>query len=519
MPCIEIRSGGNEKGNRRGQGAMEMVKRISLRSRIYLILTVLVFIALMGALVTVWYTYRMEGLLNGIINKNVAAYQAAEALETALVNQKGFVSYYFMDNDPEWLTQLGVYRQIFRERLNEVRALAETEEEKEIIDGIETAYLRYITGKDEVIAYYKTDRREEGALLHVRVRTDFSETLNLCEAYKDIHKNRIAEARERSRAQARNLRIIAATAMLAVILLGLLLVFLLVNQILGPVRRLALDADRRGGMARSGDEVKALDRSVRGLIEDMDHTHSELEKSREHILQTERLAMVGKLAAGVAHSVRNPLTSVKMRLFSLGRSLKLTAVQKEDFAVISEEIGHIDTIIQNFIEFARPPKLKMQKISPSEVVDVVLQLLEHRLRSYDVDIDLHREHPLPEIQADPEQLKEVLVNLIINACEAMEEGGCIRIQEEEHFVEPLGHVAVVRLADSGSGIPESIRDQVFQPFFTTKDEGSGLGLSIAARIVADHGGWLDFTSNEGMGVTFVMTLPMTESECEQHPGH
>jgi signal transduction histidine kinase len=156
----------------------------------------------------------------------------------------------------------------------------------------------------------------------------------------------------------------------------------------------------------------------------------------------------------------------------------------------------------------------MQKVSPSEVVDLVLQLLGHRLKSYDVTIDLHRKHFLPEIQADPEQLKEVLVNLIINACEAMEGGGRIRIQEEERFVEPLGPVVVVRLTDSGSGIQDSIREQIFQPFFTTKDEGSGLGLSIAARIVANHGGWLDFISNKGEGVTFEMTLPITESEGE-----
>jgi signal transduction histidine kinase len=493
---------------------MKLKDRIGLRGQIYLILTILVFIALMGALVTVWYTYRMEGLLIGIINKNVAAYQAAEALETALVNQKGFVSYYFMDNDPEWLTQLGMYRQIFKERLNEVRALAETEEEKETIDRIEKAYLQYIKGKDQVIAHYKAGQREEGALLHVEVRKAFSETVELCEAYKNIHKNRITEARDKSHVQAKDLRIIAAIAMLAVILLGLLLVFVLIRQILGPVRRLALEADRGGGTCQSVDEVKALDQSVRGLIEDMDHTHSELEKSREHLLQTEKLAMVGRLAAGVAHSVRNPLTSVKMRLFSLGRSLALSDTQKEDFAVISEEIGHIDTIIQNFIEFARPPKLKVQKVFPSEVVDGVLQLLKHRLQSYDVEVELLRGRPLPEIQADPEQLKEALANLIINACEAMDGGGFIRVQEEESFVGPLGRVVVVRLSDSGPGIPEAVKDQVFQPFFTTKEEGSGLGLSIAARIVAEHGGWLDFSSDEGKGVTFVMTLPITGAKHE-----
>ena len=141
--------------------------------------------------------------------------------------------------------------------------------------------------------------------------------------------------------------------------------------------------------------------------------------------------MVGKLAAGVAHSIRNPLTSVKMRLFSMKRSLELSASQKEDFEVISEEIRHIDTIVRNFLEFSRPPKLKMQRISPSDVVDLALSLLHNRLESYGVEVKLIREQRLPEIWADPEQLKEVLVNLVVNACEAMVGGGAITIQEEE----------------------------------------------------------------------------------------
>ena len=148
------------------------------------------------------------------------------------------------------------------------------------------------------------------------------------------------------------------------------------------------------------------------------------------------MALVGKLAAGMAHSIRNPLTSVKMRLFSLDRTLDLSVTQKEDFDVISEEIRHTDTIVQNFLEFSRPPKLKIQKISPSDVVDMTLRMLKHRLESYDVEIKLDRKHPLPEIQADPEQLKEVLVNLVVNAYEAMERSGTIEIQEAEIETEP-----------------------------------------------------------------------------------
>ena len=199
-----------------------------------------------------------------------------------------------------------------------------------------------------------------------------------------------------------------------------------------------------------------------------------------------------------------------MRLFSLGRSLELANSQKEDFDVISQEIRHTDTIVQNFLEFSRPPKLKMQQISPSVVVDLVIQLLEHRLKSYDVNVRVIRKQMLPELEADPEQLKEALVNLMENACEAMGLGGSIVIQEEEAFVQISKKAAVIRLSDNGPGLPESIKEKIFQPFFTTKDEGTGLGLSIASRIVEEHRGWLDVTSEEGKGTTFIITLPVKE---------
>ena len=496
-----------------------MWKGTGLRIRIYVLLTALVLITLLGGVIMVWYTYRMEGLLTEIIDENVAAFQAAEALETALVNQKGFVTYYFLDGDPDWLRQLEEYRQIFKKRLKEVHDLAENEGQKKAIDRIESEYNEYITSKDQVIGLYKAGERETGSRLHKKVRNHFFMTLELSDQYKELHHQRIDQVREMSRRQAKKIRIIAGTAMLIVVVLGILLAFVLVGNILGPLRRLAMEADRKSESDKSDDEVKAISRSVRGLIKDIDHTHSELEKSRETLLQAEKMALVGKLAAGMAHSIRNPLTSVKMRLFSLDRNLDLSVTQKEDFEVISEEIRHLDTIVQNFLEFSRPPKLKIQKVSPSEVVDLTLQLLKHRLESYDVEIKLDRERPLPEIQADPEQLKEVLVNLVINACEAMEGSGSIEIREEETLVGPMGRVVLIRLIDDGPGMPESITDKVFEPFFSTKEEGTGLGLSIAVRVVEEHGGRLELTSKEGKGTTFTVTLPVKESNLEHYSDH
>jgi signal transduction histidine kinase len=143
-------------------------------------------------------------------------------------------------------------------------------------------------------------------------------------------------------------------------------------------------------------------------------------------------------------------------------------------------------------------------------VDQAVQLLEHRLESYQVVVTIQRSNRLPLIKADPEQLKEVLVNLIVNACESMDNGGSMVISEEETSESALGRVVKIRLKDNGPGISKSMLDKIFQPFFTTKEEGTGLGLSIAVRVVEEHHGRLDVESEEGIGSTFIITLPITE---------
>jgi signal transduction histidine kinase len=485
--------------------------KLNLRTRIYLLLSGLSLITLLGGGVLVWYTYRIEGLLSLVADKHLAAFQTAEALETALVNQKGFVTYYLLDSDPDWLRQLGEYRQIWTARLTEAKAQADTREQKQAVGRIESEYQKYITGKDQVIEYYRTGDRLAGEKLHRQVRGLFSGILDLCEQYKQLHTRIILHARHAVQDQGVTLRAIAVTAVLLTVGLALFLALLLVRQILGPVNRLILETGHGSGFDQSENPVAALSRSVHDLIQDADHTQVELKKSREHLLQADRLALVGKLAAGMAHSIRNPFTSVKMRLFSLSRSLDLTATQKEDFDVISEEIRHVDTIVQNFLEFSRPPKLKMQAVSPSTVVDMAIQLLVHRLKSYDVEVKLRRQEPLPEVMADPEQLKEVVVNLMVNACEAMEHGGLIEIEEQVVRPKPHRTVAIIRIRDNGPGMPEAVREKIFQPFYTTKDEGTGLGLSIALRIIEEHKGQVEVATAEGQGTTFTVSLPLAES--------
>ena len=485
---------------------------ISLRVRVYTVLISLVAITLVGGLIMVWYTYRMESLLADLVDKNLAAYQVAEALESALVQQSGDASHFLLDGDTRWLENLDEHRRTFRAQIEEARALMLSGSQKQILDQIESEYLRYIILKDQSIEFYKARDTDTGDRLLKEVSKHFSKVLELCRQFKDFYTKRIALLKEQSYAQAERLRLIAGTAVLVVLLLGVVLAFVLVNDILEPLRRLAQEANPGARPEETEDEVKALSRSVRGLIEGFDQTQTELEKSREHLLQAEKMVVVGKLAASMAHSIRNPLTSVKMRLFSLDRSLDLNPQQREDFQVISEEIVHIDSLVQSFLEFSRPPKLRMQMISPSEIVDLALKLMTHRLESYQVSVQVERHKRLPVVEADPDRLKEVLVNIMVNACEAMKGGGAIVIREEETLDASLGQVAVVRIRDNGPGIEEGLRARIFEPFFTTKEEGSGLGLSIAVRIVEEHGGRLNLESRKGQGAEFSLILPVTASK-------
>lgn len=485
-----------------------MWSKINLRIRVYTTLSLLVLITLLGGVVMVWYTYQMQGLMNQVIDKNLTAFEAAVDLETDLSTQKGFVSYYFIDGNPAWLKMLAKHRLTFKAQVEKALSLAETKEQKSLITSIGTEYAEYTTLKDQVIGYYRQGEMEKGMRLHETLRPLFSGILDLCGKYKEFSRKSIQEVRQKSAIQAGKLRVVAATAILIVLILGILLAFVLVHDILEPVRRLALETIRDKKLRRSGDEVSTLKKSVHGLIEEYDHTYIELEKSREHLLQSEKMAMVGKLAAGTSHSIRNPLTSVKMRLFSLGRSLKLNQAQQEDFDVISEEIGHIDTILQNFLEFSRPPRLKLQMISPSEAVDQTALLLRHRLESCNGTLTIERTKQLPEMRADPEQLKEAFVNIVVNACEAMKDGVVITFKEEAKSIDDGNQAAVIRITDNGPGIPKRIRQKIFEPFFSTKEEGTGLGLSIVARIIEEHGGNVAVESDEGEGTSFIIMLPI-----------
>ncbi len=491
-----------------------MLLSLSLRTKIVCILATIAAIALISCAGMLWYTFQIDTMLSGMVNKELILYKAAQDMELALANQKGFLTYYFVDGESKWLNSLGQYRQLFKQSLERASSLELNGQQKETIALIERQYNKYIEAKDLAIENYKTNPIPESiSSYHEKTRDVFFNLLQLCRKFSLDQWRGIQVAEKNSQQRSLQFRLVAFGIILVFMAFCGLLIFVLYTQILGPIRGLAIET---GGSPSdsSRDEVVSLKRSFNGMMRDIGETHDELEKSRKHLLQVERMAMVGELAAGVAHTIRNPFTSIKMRMFSLARSLDLSDVQNEDLTVISDEIGRIDKIVQNFLEFARPPKLKLAAYQLGGLISAVNSLLEYRLKEYSVELIYDFKPDLPQIIVDSDRIKEALVNLITNSCEAMETGGRIYIFETREQDPDIGEVAVITLRDSGPGIPEEIIHKITTPFFTTKEDGSGLGLSIVARIVREHRGKLIISSPVDQGAEFTIKLPAKRNDHE-----
>ncbi len=480
----------------------------SLRHRILLLLSCIILVNLVGAGVTLWYTQRSQALQSGIIDTEVGAVTAAHDLTAELLSQRGYTTYFFLNGDETWLKQMEAHHKAFQNQLAKARDASLLPGGREILNEIESQYIRYVYAREQVINHYKSNRKDDGARLHWTIRERFHNILDLCDQFRKLHEDSIRMQRTEFILQSQALVGLAVAGIFLSTVVGIWLGWVVFRRVLDPIRDMATGTAQDDAEHSPVDnEVEALGDKLRTLITDVGDVQKQLDASRESLMHSEKLALVGKLAAGVAHSIRNPLTSVKMRLFSLERSLVLDDNQREDFEVVSEEISHVESIVKNFLEFARRPKLHPRRQSPSDVVDTSLRLLRHRLESNGIEVHLRRDAKLPEVPLDSDQLKEVFVNLFINACDAMVSGGTITVTEETGLIDPMGEVAVIRIADNGPGIPKDIMDKIFDPFFSTKEEGSGLGLAIARRVVEEHGGWLHVRPGEDGGAVFIIALP------------
>lgn len=223
----------------------------------------------------------------------------------------------------------------------------------------------------------------------------------------------------------------------------------------------------------------------------------------------EKLATLGTLTAGIAHEIRNPLTSLKARLYTLEKHLRDVPAAKRDTDIISGEISRLERIVQDALSFARPAEPKLAPMTADTLLREVHSLMATSLENRALELVTECEPGLL-LHADSGHLKQVLINLVRNAAEAMDGAGTVTLRARGARAELGGHeaeVAVLEVSDTGRGIPPEIEKRLFDPFFSTKETGTGLGLPIAARIVEKHGGKMEYQTRPGSGTTFSVVLP------------
>jgi len=261
-----------------------------------------------------------------------------------------------------------------------------------------------------------------------------------------------------------------------------------------------------GGMRRVGVSVQSIQENGEQMgalvtLRDLDS----LESINTQLQVSERLAAVGRITAGVAHEVKNPLNSMRLWLENLKESLPADsdAEARQAVQVLDKEIDRLDAVVKRFLDFTRPVELKLEATNLAELLRDVMSVSQPQLHKAGIEIEELLANGVPEVWADRDLLKQAVLNLVLNAAEAMPAGGELHVELTRR-----GEMAEISVSDTGKGIPIENQQKIFQLFFTTRPGGSGIGLATTFRIVQLHNGSIDFHSEIGRGTTFRIELPL-----------
>jgi two-component system NtrC family sensor kinase len=259
-------------------------------------------------------------------------------------------------------------------------------------------------------------------------------------------------------------------------------------------------------------EKRELEEWGSTLEKKVEQRTEEIKKIHSQMFRSEKLASLGKLAAGVAHEINNPLTGILTNSSLLLEDLAADDPRREDVEVMVKETIRCREIVKRLLDFAKQSKPQKKLTDINSLIENIVLLVRNQTSFRNIRIDKDLTADIPGIQADADQVQQVFINIVLNAAEAMTKGGMLtitsRLSRSKDFIEII-------FKDNGPGIPESVKEKIFDPFFTTKEHGTGLGLSISYGIIEQHGGTISVESTPGEGSVFAIELPIKPTDSEE----
>lgn len=489
--------------------------KFRLSAKILIGLSALTVLLIIGGGVTIFYTYRLHRLTSARLAEEIANLKAAQKLEVILFRMRGLMLNYLVDGDLNWLETFEGDKQDFRSWLEVAQTAQQSPEEERILQVISSQFADYENDHRTVLDLHSSGQLAAARARLLRMcRSGFDSLYARCEAFVEANEDAIVAMQKEVERINRFVRWTMYGLAGGGVIIGALMSWIIARGLMKPIYELVLKVRGATGgelvelmKVTPNTELEELDNHVRGLIDRISTTTADLERHRQLLVRADKLAALGKVSAGVAHEIRNPLTAVKMLIYALHEELATNNETRNDLAVIMKELERIERFVQNFLEFARPPDPRLAPVDTNALIHETITLLAPRLRQSRIEVSETYQHHLGAISADADQIKQVVMNLVLNAIEAMPHGGRLEITTQPSAVEKQNFTQIC-ISDTGKGIPAALFDNLFDPFITGRTEGTGLGLAIAHQIITRHGGWIEAKNNPDRGATFVVSLPV-----------
>jgi signal transduction histidine kinase len=450
------------------------------------------------------YLYRQQAVSARTHSENITSAQVGNELKNTLID---LVALLRAGGD-----KADVLHQRIQDQLERARRLADSGLEQDLEARLEVSVRRYL----DLWKQQAPDGSLRGEAVQDALNILEKEALPTCRRLQQVNVDQIQETETELRRTVQWVVISLVGVCTLGALAGLLLGYGVARGLRRSIHHLSIhvqDAANKLGqdlppvaLSEDGD-LQQLHGHMQGVVHEIEQVVEKLQQREREVLRAEQLAAVGQLAAGVAHELRNPLTSIKMLVQAGREELEERGIMAEDLSVIELEIRRMERCLQTFLDFARPPRLECRRLDLSGPVERTLALIAGRARKQHVTVRFTPPEPRVFVQADEEHLRQLFVNLALNALDVMPRGGTLQVEirpprpaDEKRFVE-------VRVLDTGPGIPAELLPRLFQPFVSGKETGLGLGLVTSRRIAESHGGTLQAQNRPEGGACFTLRLP------------
>jgi len=503
---------------------LKMPRQILLHIVLPMIVISLLMLGL--GIVAAWNVQRQQVTSTDLIAREVRAMVAAQDLYVIMRDIRNLIQQYLRSGDNLYLNRILDLEEDAETHLHLAEALARSPDETGLIAAARGGYREFFTHFHQIIGESVSgDRKEQLGLLLDEILE--KQVLRPASDYVQTNRQVVERTNAVSKETADQLRqaflllgICGATAGLVAGLgiargIGRSIVQLNISvrgaadkltEVVGP-----FTTSRRG-------DLQGLESGLRAVREHVTTVVERLQQRELEMLRQDQLAAVGQLAAGLAHELRNPLMPIKMLVQAALDTGEERGLNNRQLRVLEQEIHRMERLLQQFLSFAKPPKLEKSRVDLREILHQAIELVSARALLQQVRIE-SPELPLPVFcEADPQQMRQVLLNLLLNSLDAQPDGGTITLSLEcAPASDDFPPAALIRVSDTGPGLSPEIVERVFEPFVSTKETGTGLGLPICQRIIEEHGGSLTLDDLPDGGTCFTIRLKLTSETGSETP--